>query len=105
MELMVLTGCHRGTSSAQRANEQNYLGYVHQAAPDIGSYKSDGQLLSLGRAACDGFRANGSTPQIAGVLENAGRRKLPPSDVGAIISGAVNQLCPAYSGRLKPVGS
>jgi hypothetical protein len=101
----VMTGCHTGTSSSQRADQLNYVGYVHQVAPDIGAYKSDGQLISLGRAVCDGFRARGNTQQIADLLERTGGRKLPPSDLGAIISGAVKQLCPAYSGRLNPIGS
>jgi hypothetical protein len=103
--VVTAAGCGTGTSTTQRANQQNYVGYVHQAAPDIGAYKSDGQLISLGRAVCDGFRARANTQQIADLLERTGGRKLPPSDLGAIISGAVKELCPAYSGRLNPVGS
>jgi hypothetical protein len=102
---LAIVGCGTRQSAAQRASEQTYAAYVHQAAPDITSYKTDAQLVNLGRAVCDGFRARGNTQQVADLLERLGGRKLPPSDIGALISGAVKELCPAYSGRLNPVGS
>jgi hypothetical protein len=90
-------------SAAQRATNQQFVDYVHEKATDIGRYKNDGKLVSLGRAVCDGFRARANIQQIADLLERTGGRNLPPADIGAVISGAVKFLCPAYSGRLNPV--
>jgi hypothetical protein len=103
--LLAAIGCGTGTSAAQRANEQTYLAYLHQTAPATGAHKTDRQLVNLGHAVCDGFRARANTQQIADLLEQRAGPALAPSDVGAIISGAVKELCPAYSGRLNPVGS
>jgi hypothetical protein len=102
--LLVAGGCGTGKSAAQRGMEQTYVAYVHQSAPDIGTFETDAKLINLGHAVCDGFRSRANTQQIADLLERTGGRRLPPSDVGAVISGAVNQLCPTYSGRLSPVG-
>jgi hypothetical protein len=102
--LLLAGGCGRGKSAAQRSMEQSYVAYVHQTAPDIGVYESDAKLINLGHAVCDGFRSRANIQQIADLLERTGGRKLPPSDVGAVISGSVNQLCPTYSGRLSPIG-
>jgi hypothetical protein len=100
----VLAGCGAThPSAARRATEQQYVQHVHEAASDIGRYQTGSQLVKLGYAACDGFRANANTQQIADVLENSGARNLPPEDLGAVISAAVTDLCPAYHGRLNPV--
>ncbi len=90
-------------SAARRAEEQQYVDQVHATAADIGQYQTASQLVKLGRAVCDGFRANATNLQIADVLENSGARNLPPADLGAVMSVAVTDLCPAYRGRLSPV--
>jgi hypothetical protein len=73
---------------------------VHVAAPDVGSYRTDVQLIRLGRAACDGFRSGASFEQLADrlvLLE--GSNPLPSADLGAVIDAAVNEYCPQFHDR------
>lgn len=101
---MVVAACSATHSSAtRRATQQQYVDNVHQHASDIGQYLNDSKLVKLGNVVCDGFRAKASTQQIADRMEVSGGQNLPPPDLGAIISAAVKQLCPAYSGQLNPV--
>ena len=90
-------------SAARQAAERQFVSNVEQTATDIARYKTPGQVINLGNAVCDGFRANASIEQIAGVLEQSGARNLPSEDLGAVMSVAVKDLCPVYSGRLSPV--
>ena len=90
-------------SAARQAAEQRFVSDVEQTATDIGQYQTPDQVIKLGNAVCDGFRAKATNEQIAGELEQSGARNLPPEDVGAVMSGAVKDLCPLYSGRLNPV--
>jgi hypothetical protein len=101
---LVLAACSAThPSAAQRRTQQHYVDNVHLDASDIGGYLSDSKLVKLGNVVCDGFRAKASTQQIADRMEVSGGQNLPPPDLGAIISAAVKQLCPAYSGQLNPV--
>jgi hypothetical protein len=101
---MIVAACSAAhPSAARKAAEQHFIDGVHFSATDIGKYQTDSQLVKLGNAVCDDFRANASTQQIADKMEQLGGRNLPPQDLGAIISTAVQDLCPAYSGRLNPV--
>jgi Protein of unknown function (DUF732) len=109
MAVVVLTltalvvGCSSGhQSAAARAVDQRFVDGVHESATDISKYRTDSQVTKMGHAACDGFRANANIEQIAGLLERTAPN-LPAGDIGAIISTAVNVLCPAYEGRLNPV--
>jgi hypothetical protein len=101
---LVVAACSAShPSAARRAAEQRFIDGVHLNATDIGQFRTDSQLVKLGNAVCDGFQANASIQQIADLMERTGARNLPPQDLGAIISTAVKDLCPAYSGRLNPV--
>jgi hypothetical protein len=101
---MLVAACSATHSSAsRRVTQQHYIDNVHVDASDIGQYLNDGKLVKLGYVVCDGFRARASTEQIADRIELSGARNLPPQDLGAVISAAVKQLCPAYSGQLNPV--
>ena len=101
---LVVTACSAThPSAAQRATQQHYVDDVHLNASDIGQYLTDSKLVKLGNAVCDGFRAKASIQQIADRMELSGGQNLPPQDLGALISAAVKELCPAYSGRLNPV--
>jgi hypothetical protein len=95
------SGTH--TSAARQAAQQKFVSDVEQTATDIGLYETPDQVIKLGNAVCDGFRAKATNEQIAGELEQSGARNLPPEDLGAVMSGAVKDLCPVYSGRLSPV--
>lgn len=99
---IALAACSAQPSAARRAMDQHFVDGVHESATDIGQYRTDSQLVKLGHATCDGFRAHANIEQIAGLLERTAS-KVPAGDIGAIISTAVNVLCPAYAGRLNPV--
>jgi hypothetical protein len=104
MTVMIVAACGATQpSAAQKAAQQHYIDGVHLNATDIRQFRTDSQLIKLGNAVCDGFRANASTQQVADLMERTGGQNLPPQDLGAIISTAVKELCPAYSGRLNPV--
>jgi hypothetical protein len=102
--MLYVGGCGSAHQSAARqAADQHFVDGVHESATDIGRYRSNSQLVKLGHATCDGFRANANNEQVAGLLERTGGSTLPPEDLGAVMSKAVQYLCPAYAGRLNPV--
>jgi hypothetical protein len=81
--------------------DRDFLSSVHNAAPDIGAYRTDVQLTRLGHAACDGFRSGASFQQLADrlvLLE--GNHPLPSADLGAVIDAAVTAYCPQYRSRV-----
>jgi Protein of unknown function (DUF732) len=101
--VLSVAGCSGGhQSAAARAMDQRFVDGVHNSATDISGYRTDSQVVKMGHVVCDGFRANANIEQIAGLLERTAAN-LPAGDIGAIISNAVNVLCPAYAGRLNPV--
>jgi hypothetical protein len=74
-----------------------FISSVLDAAPDIGTYRSDTQLIRLGHAACDGFASGVSYEQLADQLTlQEGSNPLPSEDLGAVITAAVESLCPKY---------
>ena len=101
--LVTVTACSHTSAPATRAADQHFVDGVHESATDIGRYRSDSQLLKLGHATCDGFRADANLQQIASLLESGAGPSLPPEDVGAVMSTAVTGLCPSYAGRINPV--
>lgn len=99
-----ITSCSRThLTPGQRSAERRYVDGVHISATDIGQFRTDSQLVKLGHVVCDGYRANANTQQVADLLERTGAKNLPPQDLGAVISTAVKELCPGYSGLLNPV--
>lgn len=98
---VVLAACGSGSSSANRAADGSYLSEVHNAAPDIGTYRSDTQLIRLGHAACDGFSAGASYVELADRLAlQEGSGALPSEDLGAVITAAADNYCPKYRDRV-----
>jgi hypothetical protein len=85
------------------AAERRFVEGVHQSTTDVGRFRTDSQLVKLGHATCDDLRAHAGLQQIADILEATGSPSLPPGEVGAIMSAAEDDLCPAYAGRLNPV--
>jgi hypothetical protein len=93
---LLVSGCHSG-SAAPGSADQAYLGEVHDAAPDINSVRSDTQLVRLGHAVCDDFRAKASYQEVADRLSiETGSNRLPSSDLGAVITAAADNYCPQY---------
>ena len=94
--IVIVGGCHSGTAAPGSA-DQAYLAEVHGDAPDIGSVRSDTQLVRLGHVVCDDFRAKASYEQVADRLSiEAGSRALPSADLGAVITAAADNYCPQY---------
>jgi hypothetical protein len=94
------SGCGGGSSSSSSA-QSGFLSAVHLAAPDINTYRSDTQLVRLGHAACDGFRSGVSYEELADRLAlEEGNNPLPSEDLGAVITSAVDGLCPQFRGQV-----
>lgn len=94
-----LSGCGGG-APLNPAMAKNFLASVYTQAPDIGSYRTSTQLLSLGQTVCGDLRAGASVQQLADRLPlTEGSVALPPSDLGLVISAAVQDLCPQYKAK------
>lgn len=93
---VALVGCRSG-AGALTATDQAYLSEVHSAAPDITSVRSDTQLVRLGHAVCDDFRAKASFQEVADRLSiMAGADQLSSADLGAVITAAADNYCPQF---------
>jgi hypothetical protein len=94
--IVVVAGCHSG-SAAPSATDQAYLAELHSDSPDIGSVRSETQLIRLGHVVCDDFRAKASYEQVADRLSiEAGSDALPSADLGAVITAAADNYCPQF---------
>lgn len=92
-----------GSSSHGNQDEANssFISAVHDAAPDIGTYRTDDQLTSLGHAVCEGFQGGASYEQLADRLSQLqGSNTLPSQDLGAVIVASVDYFCPKYSSEV-----
>jgi hypothetical protein len=97
---VLAAACGSHTTSNGAADRQ-FLGAVHDAAPNIGSYRSDTQLIRIGHAACDGFRARASYEQLADRLTlEEGAHPLPSEDLGTVITSAVEAFCPQFDNQV-----
>ena len=101
MALVLSLASCSGASGASSAADQSFVAAVHLIAPDIGSFRSDTQLIRLGHAACDAFRAGAGYQEIAdrmGLLE--GSHPLPSQDLGAVVTSAVDAYCPQFHSQV-----
>ena len=99
--MSLLVAACGGSSGATSAADQSFVAAVHLAAPDIGSFRSDTQLIRLGHASCDAFRSGASYEQIAdrmSLLE--GQNPVPSQDLGAVVTGAVDAYCPQFRSQV-----
>ena len=90
-------GCGSAGPKADPATDQAFLSEVLNAVPNINSVRSNNQLIGLGHAVCDDFRAKASYQEVADRLSiEAGSNTLPPEDLGAVITAAADNYCPQY---------
>jgi Protein of unknown function (DUF732) len=90
-----------GHSSQDAAENTAFLSSVHDAAPDIGTYRTDPQLVSLGHAVCEGFQSGTTYEQLADRLAQLqGSDTLPSQDLGAVIVASVENFCPKYTDQV-----
>ena len=95
--LCLLVSACGGTGSATSQQDQAFLNEVDGQAPDISSYRTGSQLLSLGQAVCTDFESGASAQEVGDRIPlYEGSPLLPPADLGAVMSAAVDQLCPKY---------
>ena len=90
-----------GGAGAHSAADQSFVAAVHRGAPDIASFRSDQQLIGIGHAACDAFRAGASYQEIAdrmALLE--GKNPLPSQDLGVVVTSAVDAYCPQFRSQV-----
>jgi hypothetical protein len=96
----VLTGCG-GSSTVNPRADQAFLNSVYSNAPDISSYRTSKQLVSLGQVVCGDLEAGASVQEVGDrVPLIEGNVLLPPGDLGVVISAAVSELCPQFRSLL-----
>jgi hypothetical protein len=94
---MFAAGCGSGRAPAPSGADSQFVGAVHANAPDIGSYRSDTELVRLGHATCDDFKSGASYQEIADRLKlQQGSHALPSEDLGVVITSAVQAYCPKF---------
>lgn len=94
--MALAAGCQSASSSTSPA-DQAFLSEIHGADPNINTVRSDTQLVRLGHAVCDDFRAKASYQQVADRLSiTTGSNRLPTADLGAVITAAADSYCPQY---------
>jgi hypothetical protein len=93
----MLAGCGSSRSTTSPKANQAFLNSIYSQAPDIGSYRSGLQLLSLGQVVCSDLESGASVQEVGDrVPIDEGNVALPPGDLGIVISAAVDQLCPQF---------
>jgi hypothetical protein len=96
----VLAGCGGHPAASPRAT-QAFLNSVYSNAPDISSYRSSRQLVSLGQVVCGDLESGASVQEVGDrVPLIEGSVSLPPGDLGVVISAAVSKLCPKFRSLL-----
>jgi hypothetical protein len=98
---LLAAACGGGHTASNDAATRQFLGAVHDAAPNIGTYRTDTQLIRIGHAACDGFRSHASYEQLADRLSlEEGSHPLPSEDLGTVITSAVEAFCPQFDDQV-----
>lgn len=77
---------------------QGFLNAVYSGAPDVQSYRTGAQLVSMGQAVCLDLEAGANILQVADRVQvREGSSVLPTGDLGVVISAAVHSICPQFS--------
>jgi Protein of unknown function (DUF732) len=98
---LFISACGRSAHVNQDEANSSFISAVHDAAPGIGTYRTDDQLISLGHAVCEGFQGGASYEQLADRLAQLqGSNTLPSQDLGAVIVASVDNFCPKYSAQV-----
>lgn len=93
----IFGSCSGQSTAASRARDQKFLNSVYSQAPDISSYRTSSQLLSLGEAICQDLGSGASVQEVGDrVPLIEGSVPLPPSDLGVVIYSAVAVFCPKF---------
>jgi hypothetical protein len=96
--MVAMAGCGASSRPASKRADQSFVALVHQNAPDIGTYRSDPQILELGHAVCGDLASGASLLQVADRIATVdASNPLPSVDLGSVMSAAGNVLCPKYA--------
>lgn len=96
---LIVAGC--GSNPARTAEsaaaEQRFLNSVYGQVPDISSYRSGTQLVSMGQAVCTDLSSGAGVEEVADRLPLVeGTNPLPATDLGVVIFTAIKVFCPKY---------
>jgi hypothetical protein len=97
--LLVATTCSAcgGGGGLSVATRQSFLDTLYSQAPDISSYRSGSQLVSMGQAVCSDLEAGANVQEVADrVPLSEGNLALPTDDLGVLMSAAVGSICPKF---------
>jgi hypothetical protein len=73
------------------------LDSVYTQAPGINAYRTGSQLISFAQAVCSDLSAGASIEQVADRVPLAsGSVALPTTDLGVVMTAAVNVFCPKF---------
>jgi hypothetical protein len=79
------------------AAKQRFLDSVYGQAPDISSYRTGTQLISMGQAVCADLSSGASVQVVADRVPLVeGSNPLPPTYLGVVIYSAVRVFCPRF---------
>jgi hypothetical protein len=99
--LAYLTGCSSRGAVSPTPADTAYLSEVHDDQPQIGTYRTDVELVRLGHAACDDFAAGANYPQVADRLATEQvSHSLPSASLGTVIMAAADNYCPQFKNRV-----
>ena len=89
--------CGGHPTARSHAADQKFLDSVYSQAPDVSSYRTSSQLVSLGQAICQDLNAGASLQTVGDRVPLVeGATQLPPSDLGVVIYASVDVFCPKY---------
>lgn len=89
-------GCGGGAGLSS-STRQSFLNTVYSQAPDISSYRTGSQLVSMAQAVCSDLEAGAGIQEVADrVPLSEGSVSLPADDLGVLMSAAVGSICPQF---------
>jgi Protein of unknown function (DUF732) len=97
--LLVGTACSAcgGSAGLSSTTRQSFLNTLYSQAPDIGSYRTGPQLVTMGQAVCADLEAGANIQEVADrVPLSEGSVALPTNDLGVLMSAAVGTICPKF---------
>ena len=105
LAVMAIAGCGGGSRPASEQADRSFLAVVHQNAPDVGTYRSDSQILELGHAVCGDLSSGATLLQVADRIATVdAANPLPSVDLGSVMSAAGEVLCPKYASLFGSTG-
>jgi hypothetical protein len=98
---LLAAGCGGGAPVLSAAAKQRFLDSVYGQAPDISSYRTGAQLISMGQAVCADLSSGASVQVVADRIPLVeGGNPLPPTYLGVVIYSAVRVFCPKFDNLL-----